>query len=93
MLVLRRGARPEQQCERGWYRPGKMQSPALRLGQSTCEGQTDAANGTPAEASAEASEQAADEDSGTSTLVLVLGIAAALIVVGAAVWVVRQRRA
>src|SRR5829696_9568416 len=42
LLVLRRGARREQQCERGWYRPGKMQSPALRLGQSTCEGQTEA---------------------------------------------------
>jgi len=55
----------------------------------SAEPSSPAATGTPSDAA----EQAADEDSGFSTLELVLLVAAAVIVVGAAVWVVRRRRA
>ena len=59
----------------------------------SAESSSPTATGTPTEVSTDAAEQAADEDSGTSTLVLALVVAAAVIIVGAAVWVVRRRRA
>ena len=57
----------------------------------SAEASSPTATGTPTEVSTDASEHAAHEDSGNSVLGLV--VAAALLVIGAAVWIVRRRRA
>jgi hypothetical protein len=57
----------------------------------SAEASSPTATGTPTKVSTDASEHAAHEDSGNSVLGLV--VAAAVLVIGAAVWIVRRRRA